>query len=68
LLIGREDLEDDKIEDGEIKDSEIKENEKDVEIVNYEKFFLNHTDRCAVSIYSANLIIDRAVIEIANTY
>jgi hypothetical protein len=62
LLVGREDLE------GEIKDNEIGDDEEDIEIADCEKFFFNYINRCAVSIYSANLIMDRAAIEIANTY
>jgi hypothetical protein len=61
-LIGRENLED------EIKDNKIRDNKEDIEIANYEKFLFNYIDRCAVSIYFANLIIDKAAIEIANTY
>jgi hypothetical protein len=63
LLIGREGL-----GSGEIEDGEIKDDEENVGIVECEKFFLNYADRCAVSLYFANLIIDRAAIEIANTY
>jgi hypothetical protein len=62
-LIGREDIENDKI-----KNDEIKNGEKNIEIVDCEKFFLNYTDRCAISIYFANLIINRAAIETANIY
>jgi hypothetical protein len=58
LLVGRENLEGGKI--GNNKDG--------IEIANCEKFFFNYADRCAVSLYSANLIIDKATIEIANTY
>jgi hypothetical protein len=68
LLIGREKLENDKIESGEIEDNEIKDNKEGVEIADCEKFFFNYINRCAVSLYSANLIIDRAAIETANTY
>jgi hypothetical protein len=68
LLIGREDLENGEIKNGEIEDSEIGNNEKDIEIADYEKFFLNYINRCAVSIYSANLIINKTAIETANTY
>jgi hypothetical protein len=73
LLVGREDLEDGEIEDGEIEDGEIKndkieDGEEDIGIADYEKFFFNYTDRCAVSVHFANLIIDKAAIEIANTY
>jgi hypothetical protein len=67
-LVGRGDLEGGKIRDGEIGNGEIENEEKDVEIIDCEEFFLNYTGRCAVSIYFANLIIDRAAIEIANTY
>jgi hypothetical protein len=62
LLVGREDLE------GEIEDDEIGSDEDDVGIADCEKFFLNYADRCADSLYSANLIIDKATIEIASTY
>jgi hypothetical protein len=63
LLVGREDLEDD-----EIRNNEIENNKKDIGIADCEKFFLNYINRCAVSIHSANLIIDRAAIEITNIY
>jgi hypothetical protein len=63
LLVGREGLEDDKIGDDEIEDDE-----DNVGTADCEKFFLNYTDRCAVSFHSANLIINRAAIEITNTY
>jgi hypothetical protein len=62
LLVGREDL------GSEIENNEIKDNKEDIEIADYEKFLFNYADRCAVSIYFANLIINRAAIEIANTY
>jgi hypothetical protein len=68
LLVGREDLGNGEIGNGEIEDDKIGESEKDIGIVNYEKFFLNYADRCAVSIYFANLIINKAAIETANTY
>jgi hypothetical protein len=73
LLVGREDLEDSEIKDNEIgddkiEDDEIENNEEDIRTANYEKFFLNYTDRCAVSIYFANLIINKAAIETTNTY
>jgi hypothetical protein len=58
LLVGREGLGDGKIGDGE----------EDVETADCEEFFFNYADRCAVSIHSANLIINRAAIEIANIY
>jgi hypothetical protein len=67
-LVGREDLENGEIEDGEIENNEIEDNEENIGITDYEKFFLNYTDRCAVSVYSANLIIDKAAIETANIY
>jgi hypothetical protein len=63
LLIGRGNL-----ESGEIEDNKIKDSENDIEIADYEEFFLNYTDRCAVSLYSANLIINKITIETANTY
>jgi hypothetical protein len=62
LLVGREDLE------NEIGDGELKDGEENVGIIDYEKFLFNYINRCAVSIYSANLIMNRAAIEIANTY
>jgi hypothetical protein len=68
LLVGREDLKNDKIEDGKIKDNEIENNEKNIGIANCEKFFLNYINCCAVSVYSTNLIINKAAIETANTY
>jgi hypothetical protein len=58
LLVGREDL----------KGGEIKEGEDDIGIADCEKFLLNYINRCAVSLYSANLIINKAITEIANTY
>jgi hypothetical protein len=58
LLVGRENL----------KDGKIENNENNIEIADYEEFFLNYIDRCAVSLYFANLIIDKVTIEIANTY
>jgi hypothetical protein len=68
LLVGREDLGDDKIEDSEIEDNKIKDDEDDIRIADCEKFFLNYIDRYAISLYFANLIIDKVTIEIANTY
>jgi hypothetical protein len=62
LLVGRENLE------SKIEDDEIKNNKKDIEIVDCEKFLFNYIDRCAISIYFANLIMNKAAIEIANTY
>jgi hypothetical protein len=67
-LIGRENLGDGEIKNGKIGNDEIEDNEKNVKIADCEKFFLNYIDRCAISIYFANLIIDRAAIEIASTY
>jgi hypothetical protein len=63
LLIDREDLGGDKI-----RNSEIGEDKENIGIVDCEKFFFNYVNRYAVSIYFANLIIDRAAIEIANIY
>jgi hypothetical protein len=68
LLVGREDLESGEIRDGEIGNNEIKNNKEDIGTADCEKFFLNYTDRCAVSIHSANLIIDKIATETANTY
>jgi hypothetical protein len=58
LLVGHENL-----EDGGIRDDE-----NDIGIVDCEKKFFNYIDRCAVSLYFANLIIDRTAIEIMNIY
>jgi hypothetical protein len=63
LLIGREGL-----GDGEIEDSEIGDSEDDIGIADCENFFLNYADRCAVSLHSANLIINKITVETANTY
>jgi hypothetical protein len=63
LLIGRENL-----KSGEIENNEIGDDEEDIEIVDCEKFLFNYADRCAVSIYFANLIMNKVAIEIANTY
>jgi hypothetical protein len=62
LLVGREDLED------EIEDNEIENGEEDVGIADCVEFLFNYADRCAVSVHFANLIINNAAIEIANTY
>jgi hypothetical protein len=43
-------------------------NENNIGIADCEKFFLNYIDRCAILLYFANLIIDKAASEIANTY
>jgi hypothetical protein len=63
LLVGREDLESD-----EIGDDKIGNDEEGIKTADCEKFFLNYINRCAVSLHSANLIIDKATIESANTY
>jgi hypothetical protein len=68
LLVGREDLEGGEIKNGEIEDGEIENDKKNIGTADYEKFFLNYIDRCAISIHSANLVIDRAAIETANIY
>jgi hypothetical protein len=68
LLVGREDLGNDKIKDNEIENGEIEDDEEDIGIANCEKFFFNYIDRCAISVYSANLIINRIAIEIASIY
>jgi hypothetical protein len=68
LLVGRESLEGGKIKDSKIGDGEIENDEEDIEIADYEKFFLNYINRCAVLLYFANLIIDRITNETANTY
>jgi hypothetical protein len=47
LLIGRESL----------KGGEIENNENGIGIADCEKFFPNYIDRCAISLYFANLII-----------
>jgi hypothetical protein len=61
-LIGRESLEGGKIKDSKIGDGEIENDEEDIEIADYEKFFLNYAGRCAVSIHSANFIINTITI------
>jgi hypothetical protein len=63
LLVGRENL-----ESGEIEGDEIKDNEENIGITDCEKFFFNYINRYAVSLYFANLIIDKATVETANTY
>jgi hypothetical protein len=68
LLVGREGLGDDEIGGGEIGDGEIGDDEEGIGTADCEKFFLNYIGRCAVSLYSANLVVDRAAIEIANIY
>jgi hypothetical protein len=67
LLVGREDLEDE-IGDNEIEGGEIGGDKEDVETADCEKFLFNYVNRCAVSVYSANLIIDKITIEITNIY
>jgi hypothetical protein len=62
LLVGRESLE------SEIRNDEIGNNKENIEIADCEKFLFNYINRCAISIHSANLIIDKAAIETANTY
>jgi hypothetical protein len=57
MLVGREGLE-----------GEIRGGEENIGTADCEKFFFNYIDRCAVSVYFANLIVNRAAIEIANTY
>jgi parallel beta-helix repeat protein len=68
LLVGREDLESGEIENNEIEDNEIRDSEDGIEIADCEEFFLNHTDRCAVSLHSTNFLINKTTIETANTY
>jgi hypothetical protein len=68
LLIGREDLEGGEIKDSEIEGDGIGDSEENIGIADCEKYFLKYVNRCAVSVYSANLIINRVTIEIANTY
>jgi hypothetical protein len=58
LLVGREGLE----------GGEIENDEDGVGIADCEKFFLNYADRCAISLHSANLIINRVTVETVNTY
>jgi hypothetical protein len=62
LLVGREDLEGGEIRNGKIED------EENIGIADCEKFFFNYINRCAISLHSANLIINRIAIEIANIY
>jgi hypothetical protein len=68
LLIDREDLENVKIENDKIENDVIENNEENIETADCEKFFLDYINRCAISIHSASLIINKAAIEIANTY
>jgi hypothetical protein len=68
LLVGREDLKSGEIENDEIEDGEIKNNKEDIGIIDCEKFFLNYINRYAISIHSANLIINKIAIEITNMY
>jgi hypothetical protein len=68
LLVGRESLKGGEIGDDEIEGGKIRNDEENIETVDCEKFFLNYVDCCAVSIYFANLIINKATIEIANIY
>jgi hypothetical protein len=58
----------DEIENGEIRDDEIGDGEDGVGTADYEKFFLNYADRCAVSLHSANLVVIIAVIKTASIY
>jgi hypothetical protein len=67
LLVGREGLESE-IGGGEIGNNEIGDDEEDIETADCEEFLFNYINYCAVSIHSANLIMDRAAIETANTY
>jgi hypothetical protein len=58
-LVGRENLESGEIEDGE----------NGIEIADCENFFLiNYADRCAISLYPANLATDITIAETASTY
>jgi hypothetical protein len=57
LLVGREGL-----EGGEIGDDKIRDDKENIGIADCEKFFLNYANRCAVSLYSANLIVDKVAI------
>jgi hypothetical protein len=68
LLVGRENLKSGKIGNDKIGGGKIRDNKENVEIADCEKFFLNYIDRCAISLHSANLIIDRATAETANIY
>ena len=68
MLVGRENLEGGEIKSGEIGGNEIEDNEENVETADCEEFFLNYTDRYAVSIHFTSLIIDKVTIEIASTY
>jgi hypothetical protein len=63
LLVGREGL-----GGGEIGGGEIGSGEEDIGIADCEEFFLNYAGCCAVSVHSANLIVDRAAIETASIY
>jgi hypothetical protein len=50
------------------ENDKIKDNKNDIETADYEKFFLNYTDRCAVSLHSANLVIAIAATKTASIY
>jgi hypothetical protein len=63
LLVGRENL-----ENGKIKNNEIEDDKDGIGTADCEKFFFNYINCCAVSLYSANLIINKATAEIINTY
>jgi hypothetical protein len=58
LLVGREDL----------GGGEIENNKDGVGIADCEGFFLNYIDRCAISLYFANLVINKAPTKVANMY
>jgi hypothetical protein len=46
----------------------MESDENDVGTADCEKFFINHADRCAVSLHSANLIIVIAAVKTASIY
>jgi hypothetical protein len=68
MLVGREGLEGGKIRGGEIGDGEIGSGEDGVGIAGCEKFFFNYINCCAVSLHSANLVVNKVTVEIASTY
>jgi hypothetical protein len=54
--------------EGFAEDGEIGDDKDGVGTANCENFFINHANRCAVSLYSANLVIVIAAVKIASIY
>jgi hypothetical protein len=53
----------------DLENNEIEDNENGIEIADSENFFLiNYVGRGAVSLYSANFVVDIAIAETASTY